>query len=210
MTGPAYMNYEALVENIKTYSERPNDTKLAAQIPQIVLLAETEVATDLKVLGTELVVNGVMDQGQPTLAKPEFWRSTVSIIVDLPSGKRVLKKRTPEFLQTFSPEVTALGEPRFYADLNATRFVFAPTPAADYQFQMIYNARIPPLSPDNQTNWFTTNAPQVLLYSCMYHTQLFLKNFALADNWRASYAAALGALTLEDMKRVSDRSNKEE
>jgi hypothetical protein len=210
MTGPAYMDYTALVSNIRTYSERPNDAALLAQIPQIVLLAESELASDLKTLGNELVVNAPLVIGNATLEKPLYWRTTVSMrITDPTDGAVMLYKRTVEFLRSFWPDAAAVGRPRYYAEYNANNFLIAPTPDFAYPLQLIYNARLDPLSAENTTNWFTTNAPQVLLYGCMYHTSLFLKNFDKAAEWKGHYATALMSLKGEDASRVTDRSTVE-
>lgn len=207
MTSPASMTYASLVSDVLKYSERPNDAALTAQIPRIIMLAETECASDLKVLGNEIVAEANFTPGIPYVAKPSFWRKTSSIMITKLDGTRgELQKRTYEYLRNFWPDSAETGVPRFYAEYNYNNFIVAPTPATDLDFEIIYNARLDPLSASNQVNWFTENAPQVLLYSCMYHTSLFLKNFDKADNWKAQYATALGSLMGEDKQRDTDRT----
>lgn len=207
MTSPAYMDYTALVKNIREYSERPNDEKLLAQIPQIVLLAETELAADLKILGTELVADTELSPGEAVVAKPSYWRTTTSMTIEVPGrGSVTLFKRTLEFVKTFWPSRATRGVPRFYAEYNAANFLVAPTPDANYPMQLVYSARIQPLSTETATNWFTTNAPQLLLFSCMRHTSLYLKNLPQATYWKAQYDAALGSMKVEDASLIIDRS----
>jgi hypothetical protein len=204
------MTYDSLVGDIKKYSERPNDEALAAQIPSIILLAENELATDLKVLGSEIVAESTLTNGQETLEKPKYWRRTTSLTIDIPTtGQKTLEKRTYEFLRNFWPIVSQKGVPRFYAEYDFNNFIVAPTPDASYAFELVYSARLDPLSDANQENWFTTNAPQLLLYSCMYHTSLFLKNFDKAREWRASYDTSVAGFKLEDSTRSYDRSTVE-
>lgn len=204
------MTYDSLVGDIKKYSERPNDEALAAQIPSIILLAENELATDLKVLGSEIVAESTLTNGQETLEKPKYWRRTTSLTIDIPTtGQKTLEKRTYEFLRNFWPIVSQKGVPRFYAEYDFNNFIVAPTPDANYAFELVYSARLDPLSDANQENWFTTNAPQLLLYSCMYHTSLFLKNFDKAREWRASYDTSVAGFKLEDSTRSYDRSTVE-
>jgi hypothetical protein len=207
MPSPAVMTYATLVADIKTYCERPNDAQLAAQIPRLILLAESECASDLKVLGNELVAQSTMTTGDPVIAKPDFWRDTVSLMITVPGvGRRELPKRLYEYLRNFWPDQAAVDVPRFYAEYNSANFLIAPTPAADYAFELIYHARLEPLSDSTQSNWFTGNTPQLLLYSCMYHASLYLKNFGKAAQWRGSYETALAMLTKEDARRTFDRT----
>lgn len=211
-TSPAVMTYDSLVNDILNYSERPDDTRLADQAPSLVSLAESECAADLKILGNELVVVSTFTPANPVIAKPAFWRRTVSLTVRKANAERAsVFKRPYEYIRNFWPNPALVEDPpRFYADYNYNNFIVAPTPATALQFELIYNARLDPLSSANQVNWLTANAPQLLLYSCMYHTSLFLKNFDKATNWREQYTTALGSLTLEDKQRVSDRTTQED
>jgi hypothetical protein len=206
----AVMTYDTLAASIPNYSERANDASLIAQIPELVMLAENELAADLKVLGTEIVVESTMTAGEPVIEKPTYWRQTVSLTVTVPGRGRVtLHKRVYEYLRNFWPDDTITDVPRFYAEYNINNFLIAPTPAAAYTFELVYNARLDPLSADNQTNWLTANAPQLLLYCSMYHASLFLKNFDKAAEWRGRYDAGLAAFRMEDGMRVMDRSTME-
>lgn len=209
MPAPAVMTYTTLTTDIRTYSERPDDESLLAQIPQLILLTETEAAADLRILGTELVVASTLSPGAPTVAKPAFWRTTRSFTVQLPGGRRTLHKRVLEYVDNFWPDRTETDPPRFYAEYNAANFLVAPTPDAAYPFELVYTARLDPLSSSNEVNWLTANAPQIMLYGAMYHTSLFLKNFAKATMWRDRYDNAVAALTLENAVRKQDRSTEE-
>lgn len=201
------MTFTSLSEDILRYSERPNDDRLAAQIPRLILLSEAECAADLRVLGSELVVTGTMTSDNPVLEKPSYWRATTSITVTT-SGttRRTLKKRTYEFLRNYWPDQSVTGVPVYYAEYNYNNFFFAPTPNAALPFELIYQARLDPLSEENQTNWTTTNAPQLLFHGCMYNASLFLKNFDKAATWRMGYDSALASLKREDASRSTDRS----
>lgn len=209
MTAAAVMTYDSLVESIKQYSDKVSDDELIAEIPSLIMLAEVEVATDLKVLGNELVVQSTLIAGNPVIEKPSYWRNTVSFSVNLPTGWTTLHKRTLEYLRNYAPDPNAQGAPRFYAEYNINNFLIAPAAAGNYDFELVYNARLDPLSSANQTNWLTGNAPQLLLYNCMKHAQLFLKNYEESDRWGGQYMAALSSMTSEDARRSSDRSTNE-
>lgn len=204
---PAVLTYNTLLTTVPAYSERPNDAALLAQMPQIILFAESELAADLRILGNELLATGNLTVNSPLLARPAFWHSTLSLSITVGTSRIALKKRTYEYLRTFWPESAVTDVPRFYAEYTPGSFFIAPTPVATYAYELVYTARINPLDNATQTNWWTVNAPQTLLYACMYHTSLFLKNYDKADYWKAQYAGSLQALAIENVILASDRTN---
>jgi hypothetical protein len=81
----------------------------------------------------------------------------------------------------------------------------APTPAADYVFEVLYYERVQPLDSSNQTNWFTIYAPQALLYGSLLQAMPFLKNDDRVPLWQAQYQAIMQTLMTEDKLRIADR-----
>jgi hypothetical protein len=81
----------------------------------------------------------------------------------------------------------------------------APTPSADYVFEVLYYERLQPLDSSNQTNWFTVYAPQALLYGTLLQAMPFLKNDERVQLWQALYQQSMDVLVAEDRLRVADR-----
>jgi hypothetical protein len=81
----------------------------------------------------------------------------------------------------------------------------APTPAAAYDFEVLYYERVQPLDSSNQTNWFTIYAPQALLYGSLLQAMPFLKNDERVPLWQGQYKLIMDILTAEDKLRVADR-----
>lgn len=209
---PANMDYNSLSDDIRSYMERPDDAKLLAQIPRIVMMAENRLATDTKILGTQKVVSAILTPGNPTLVKPSFWRNTISFNVTVPgvgpdTGRKELLLRSYEFCRNYWPDPTLTGVPRYYADYNYANFFLAPTPTLALPLELVHYVRLDPLSTSNTNNWFTDNAPQLLLQSCLVETQLWLKNLQQASYWEERYKATLSAFMGEDAKRNIDRNN---
>jgi hypothetical protein len=81
----------------------------------------------------------------------------------------------------------------------------APTPAAAYDFEVLYYERVQPLDSSNQTNWFTIYAPQALLYGSLLQAMPFLKNDDRVPLWQGQYKLIMDILTAEDKLRIADR-----
>lgn len=201
------MTYSSLLSSVTDYLERQGDSKLAAMLPTFVMLAENRVAARLKIIGNQLVVTGALVSGNEALAKPAFWRDTVSLRVNLSNGRRkVIKLRTYEFCRSMWPSPGTMGEPRYYADYNATNFLIVPTPDSAYPLELVYHARLEPLDTTNQTNWFTDQAPQALFYATLAEAQIWLKNPDKIQQMFDLFENAASLLTGEETRRVMDRT----
>ena len=208
MTIPAaVLTYDSLAALVLQYLER-TDTAVVNFIPQAIMLAEFEIAQNIKTLGQMIVASGAMNAGNPVIAKPARWRKTVSMTLTNSSGqKQPIYLRKLEYLSSYAPDVTATGTPIYYADYDADHWFVAPTPSSAFAFETLCYTRLQPLASDNQTNWITQNAPNALLYGTLKQTAPFLKDDARLAVWSGLFDAALAALKVEDQLRVGDRQS---
>jgi hypothetical protein len=202
---PATLNYTSLVADIQSYQERP-DTTFVNQIPRFVMLAEWRIATDLKVLGYLQVEQGVFVPGNNTVAKPAYWRETVSFSYNTGTSIVPLLPRSYDYARGYWPQVTGTAPPRFYSDYDFNNFLITPPPDQAYNFELMSYVRIQPLDGTTQTNWLTANAPQLLLYACLVEAQTWLKNWQAVQAWEAKYQEAMRGLNREEFRKPKDRS----
>ena len=204
MTVAAVMTYDSLVENVQSYLER-NDAGTLAKIPLFIMLAEQIIASQIKFLGNLSVNTSTMTIGQATLDKPARWHKTVSMNITVAGQRQPVLLRKYEYLREYWPDPTATDVPQFYCDYDYTHWLVAPTPAVAYNFEVLYYERIQPLDSSNQTNWFTTYAPQALLYGSLLQAMPFLKNDTRTPIWQAQYQQIMDTLVAEDKLRIADR-----
>ena len=204
MTAAAVMTYDSLVNDISTYLER-TDTATLEKIPTFIMLAEQVIASQIKFLGNLTVNESAMTASQPIIDKPARWHKTVSMNVTVAGQRSSIFLRKYEYLREYAPDPTETGIPRYYADYDYTHWLVAPTPADDYIFEVLYYERVQPLDSSNQTNWFTTYAPQALLYGSLLQAMPFLKNDERMGMWQQQYDLIINTLKNEDVIRVADR-----
>lgn len=204
MTVAAVMTYDSLVENIQSYLER-NDTATLEKIPLFIMLAEQIIASQIKFLGNLTVNTSALTAGQATIEKPARWHKTVSFNITVAGQRQPVLLRKYEYLREYWPDPTATGVPAFYCDYDYSHWLIAPTPSAAYNFEVLYYERIQPLDSSNQTNWFTTYAPQALLYGSLLQAMPFLKNDTRTPIWQAQYQQIMDTLVAEDKLRIADR-----
>jgi len=206
MTTPAsVLTYDTLTSLVQQYLER-KDAAVIAFIPTAIMLAEFEIAENIKTLGQMLVANGNMSIGSPVIQKPARWRKTVSMtLTTATGGTQPILLRKLEYLKQYWPNVSTTDTPLFYADYDYDNWYVAPTPSAAFAFQTLCYTRLQPLASDNQTNWLTQNAPNVMLFGTLKQTAPFLKDDARLVVWSQLFDTALAALKTEDQLRIGDR-----
>lgn len=204
MTTAVVMTYDSLASDIQGYLER-TDTATVEKIPTFIMLAESVIASEIKFLGNLTVVESAMTLNNPVLQKPSRWHKTVSMNVTVDGEKQPVFLRKYEYLREYWPNDTKLDVPKFYCDYNYDNWLVAPTPSANFDFEVLYYERVQPLDSTNQTNWFTIYAPQALLYGSLLQAMPWLKNDDRMPMWKAEYQAIIATLKAEDVTRIGDR-----
>ena len=194
------MTYDSLVLNVQQYMER-NDPDFIAQIPNLIALAESSIAAELKTYLQLIVVETNLATNQTVLNKPARWRKTTSMKVN---GQPVLL-RSQDFVAQYLSESSG-GQPQYYAEYDFNNWNFAPAPDQSYPVEIIYYAEIQPLDAANQQNLWTAIAPQAMLYGALLQAQGYLKALDKLPVWKQYYTDALAALKKEDNSRRIDRN----
>lgn len=204
--------YNALVNQLRNYCER-DDTDFIDTIPVFVTLSIDRISKDAKLLGAEKYIVGTFIPNEEVLQKPALWRQTMTFNVGNGENNNVrntIPLRSYEFCTNYNPDRSTTGFPEYYADYGFNNWLVVPTPDQNYPFEICYIETFGPLDPENQTNWLTQNAPQLLLYATLTEAMLFLKNDERASFWEDKYMKALASLSDEDKGRITDRSTDRE
>lgn len=200
MSGAYVMNYDNLIADVITYMER-DDEGFIAQIPSLIGLAESAIAAELKTLLQLTVVETTLAANQVILQKPARWRKTVSMKVN---GAPIVM-RSQDYIAQYQSESTP-GTPLFYGEYDYNNWAIAPAPAEDSDVEIIYYSEIQPLDTTNQTNLFTRECPQAMLFGTLLQAQGYLKALDKLPVWKQYYTDSINALKKEDNSRRIDRN----
>mgnify|MGYP006324645735 FL=1 len=209
---PTAMTFTSLQGDLRAYLERGevNDSTVYNQLPRLINQAEREIAQALKIEGFLNVVTSDLIAGTSVYAKPDRWRRTVSMQFGVgvsPSQVRTpLFSRSYEYLRSYWPNVETRDQPKFYADYDYAHWLIAPTPVANYPWEIIFYEQPALLDAVNQTNWLTDYAPSTLLYRALLECEPFLKNDSRIATWKGFYGESLATLNAQDLSRIVDRS----
>lgn len=200
------MTWSQLIEDVLAYCERDDD-ETRAQMPRLISLAENRLASEVRGLGFIRVLKGTMEAGNPIIDKPETWRETSSFRVFSSTRSQTIYKRQYEFCRQYSNDSGIKRTPKYYADYDFNKFFVVPSPDKFYDFELVFYERPKPLSKQNETNWTTINAPQLLLYATALETVIFLKDDARIATFKDMYLQAAQSILMESARREVDRSS---
>jgi hypothetical protein len=107
-----------------------------------------------------------------------------------------LRYVSPEIFEAWS---LGSGVPAFYT-IIASEIRIGPTPAGEYEMEMLFWRKFPHLSDTAPSNWMLEHAPDVYLYGSLMELEPFIQNDARIATWGAAYAGAVESIQSADDK----------
>lgn len=187
-------DYSSLSTAIQEYLARDQDDVLGGRIPSFIRMFEAKMNRELFVRQMEKRATALVDLASD---EPEF----ISLPADFQSmrrarlssvtGKPCLEFKSGTQMDEYRFGVSDVaGRPRYFT-VFGDEIELAPTPDAAYVIEMVYRAKIPPLS---TTNWLLTLAPDLYLYGCLLESAPYIKEDGRLVTWGALYKSALDGL----------------
>lgn len=190
------IDYSTLKTAVEDYLAR-ND--LSSYVPNFIQNCEGKIYRKLRIRAMETALSGSISSG--VLAVPtDYLALKFANIATSPYLS--LERTTPEYIYAKYPVRSGAELPKYIAR-EAANFIFGPYPG-DYSISGIYYKRLASLSDSNTTNWFTTYAPDLLLYGALLEAQPFLMNDKRIAVWQQFYGDAYS--TVEDEENMEGRS----
>lgn len=206
-------NYTNLIADIPNWLDNESD-ELSDVISRLITLATHRLSRDLQdhnALDTSTAAT--LTVSTPTLASlPSDMKEARYLAITLGTGEqKFLEERLFEYIREYWPNSSSSGEPRYYALVNTSTAVLAPTPGSAYPYELGYRKRLAVLTSAASTNWLTDNAYDLLLAACCLEGAYYLasvnddpKDASLIDKWRQRYGELLMDVRGERGRRRRD------
>lgn len=169
---------------------------LTSFIPNFIQNAEGKIYRSLRFSGNETALSVTISGGTATVPTDYLELKYANVVA---SSYISLERVTPERIYAEWPVRSGSSPPSAISRSGST-FIFGPYPG-DYTITGIYYKRLPSLSVSNTTNWFTSYAPEVLLYAALLEAQTFVLNDKRIPTWQSMLQQA--------MQTVVDSENSE-
>ena len=200
--------YGELKTAIQDYTQN-DETTFVNNLPTFVRLTEEKI---FKIIQLELFRKNVITSfasANQFLGVPSDFISPISFSFTNTAGDKVfLEYKDVNYLQSFHPDATETGTPRYYAFFDINNFILAPTPDTAHTAELHYVYRPASLTAgsDSGTTWLSENAEIALLYGSLVEAYTFMKGEAdVMANYNQQFEQALmGLKLLGDSKETTD------
>ena len=170
------MTYGELKQAIQDYTEN-DETTFVNNLPLFIRLAEERILKSVQLNLFQKNQAGSMTDGNQYLAAPSDFLAPFSLSITANGDTEFLLFKDLDFAQTYTPDPSTKGQPKYYAQFDVDNFLIAPTPDADYVVDIHYLYRPASLTSgaDIGTSWLSINAEITLLYASLIEAYTFMK-----------------------------------
>lgn len=200
--------YAELKQAIQDYCEN-DETTFVNNLPLFIKNAEERILKNVQLSVFRKNVSGTMSSSNKYLAVPSDFLSPFSLaITDTNGDKHFVEFKQVDFVQTFNPDGSDTGRPKFYAQFDIDYFILGPTPDQNYTTELHYFYRPASLTAggDSGTTWLSENATVSMLYGSLVEAYTFMKGEAdMMNLYNQMYVQSLGSLKqFGESKEVMD------
>lgn len=180
--------------DVAAWLHRTGDTSITAFIPDFIRLAELRIYRDLRVRAMEASLSSAIASG--VIAVPTGYVGMKYAYID-GTPVQTLTRKDSEWISVNYPTRSSDDKPKFFAR-EADNFIFGPYPDDGYTVKGVYYKRLDALSDTNTTNWFTTNAPDLLFWGSMLESAIFTDDEQHISLYQSKYDGVGQRIQRED------------
>jgi len=200
--------YDQLTQAIEDYTQY-DETSFVTNIPVFIVQAEERILKNVQLSLFRKNVSGTMSSSNKYLACPSDFLAPFSLsFTDSSSNQVFLDFKDPDFVQSFNPNASTTGNPRYYAVFDIDNFILGPTPNDNYAVELHYFYR--PLSLTESggsgTTWLSENAQIALLYGSLIEAYIYMKGEPdILQQYEKRFAEAIAGMKMfGESKEVTD------
>ena len=168
--------YATLKQAIQDYTEN-TETSFVTNLPLFIRSAEERILKSVQLNLFRKNASGSMTNGNKYLRMPTDFLAPYSLSYTSSSEEVFVEFKDVSFIQTYNPNSTVTGLPKYYASFDVSNFILAPTPNASFTAELHYLYRPTSITAgsDSGTTWLSENADLTLLYGSLIEAYIFMK-----------------------------------
>jgi hypothetical protein len=208
------MNYSELLDNVRNYTEVTADVLSNTVINVFLINIENQIDRLLDSDAQRRYATTTFEANNAFLdvSGPEGgFRFARGLQIHATDGTITwMEQRDTTFIDEYAVERSTTdsnftGQPKYWANWDATTLIVAPTPNTAYTVEMWYDETAERLGngagTTSTTTFISNNAPEVLLYGVLSETFSYLKNAQDMQLYTQKFQTALQAFANEQMGR---------
>jgi hypothetical protein len=208
------MNYSELLDNVRNYTEVTSDVLSNTVVNVFLINIENQIERLLDSDAQRRYATTTFEANNAFLdvSGPEGgFRFARGLQIHAADGTITwMEQRDTTFIDEYAVErsttdVNFTGQPKYWANWDATTLIVAPTPNVAYTVEMWYDETAERLGngagTTSTTTFISNNAPEVLLYGTLSEAFSYLKNDKDMQLYTQKFQTALQAFANEQMGR---------
>ncbi len=200
--------YAQLKQAIQDYTEN-DETSFVNNLPLFIRLSEERILKNVQLSFFRKNATATTSANNQYLTRPSDFLAPFSLsLAGVDGDKFFVEFKDPSFVQTYTPDETTVGAPKYYAQFDVDNFLLGPTPDAQYTAELHYFYRPNSLTigTDSGTTWLSENAELALLYGSLIEAYIYMKG---AQDIMSMYnqrfqEAIIGVKMLGEAKETTD------
>lgn len=186
-------DYATLDAAVDGYLKRAD---LSAWVPNFIQNAEQTLYRSLRVRAMENAFSGTISGGVLALPTSPVYVALKYAYVNT-SPVMPLDRVPPDMIYAQYPVRSGTSAVPSMIAVETNNFIFGPYPG-DYEVKGVYYGRLTALGVSNTTNWFTSYAPDLLLYGALLEAAPFLDDDPRIAVWQTFYNRAFLSVQTEE------------
>ena len=169
--------YAQLKQAIQDYTEN-DETSFVNNLPLFIRLSEERILKNVQLSFFRKNATATTSANNQYLTRPSDFLAPFSLsLAGVDGDKFFVEFKDPSFVQTYTPDETTVGAPKYYAQFDVDNFLLGPTPDAQYTAELHYFYRPNSLTigTDSGTTWLSENAELALLYGSLIEAYIYMK-----------------------------------
>jgi len=169
--------YDQLKTAIQDYTEN-DESSFVTNLPLFIRIAEERILKNVQLSLFRKNATASCTASNKYLACPGDFLAPFSLSLAGTDGdKFFIDFKDPSFLQTYTPDSTTTGSPRYYAVFDVDNFILAPTPNTTFTAELHYFYRPTSLTAGSGsgTTWLSQNAEMSMLYGALIEAYIYMK-----------------------------------
>lgn len=173
-------SYATLQTSIAGFLHRSDMTDI---IKELIADAEFRIANELRIRAMEASFSSAISSG--VVALPSGFLEWQFLYIDDTSAQK-LERKDAEWIYTNYPTRAGSGKPVFFAR-EGDNVIFGPYADSAYTVKGRYYKKLDALSDSNTSNWFITNAPDLLRYGALCEAAPYMQDDPRIVVWERKY-----------------------
>lgn len=199
--------YDQLKTAIQDYTQN-TETSFVTNLPVFIRIAEERIFKNVQLTLFRKNATGNTTASNQFLAAPTDFLAPFSLSFTTGGDKTFLDYKDVNFVQTYNPDPTDTGAPRYYALFDDSNFLLGPTPDAAYDVELHYFYRPASLTAGagSGTTWLSENAEITLLYGSLIEAYTYMKGEPdMMQEYEKRFAEGIVAMkNFGEAKEVTD------